>query len=574
MSRSEEMAAAILNGEIVINDPLCRKEQFLKAIANGEGTDNLPEPNCRKEQLLYQIAEKGLSGGGEDLTVELTEQETLLNELKMVVDGLKDKEGLPLTLTLPEEFSTVTDIFTFKVNEDILLVSGYSSNIGLWSYNINNGAWKQVYDDYGYWRIFQIVGNKCLIANYYGNSSNSRGGVLLYDMTTDTASRKYTVGGGWQYIRVVGNNCLIGSNTGSQGLLFYNSNDDTITLVEKNGYWFNFAQVGDDCLVSDSSYGTVLCTPENNSPTKVYDGAGHWSLAHQVNDNKWLITANGVSKGGEGLLLYNSDNKTVNLIYDKGTTYRHFQNIGDKCLIGTSNTASGYGVLMYDSVDDTITQIYTESSGWYIFQMVGEDCLICSKNSNSLGVLLYDFSSNLITKIYDTGYGWETFKIIDNKCLIAGSNNSTGVLVYDFIDKTIIPAYTSGYGYKYFQTVGDKCLIASGNSSSKGVLVYDKTDNTIEKKYTSGYGWEYFQIIGNICLITGKNNSEGKGVLIYNNEDKSIISAYSEGYYNQFTLNNGNCYIERDDKTLETRILYYNATDNSVKLVGYYLEVN
>ena len=90
MSRSEEMAAAILNGEIIISDPLCRKEQFLKAIANNEGTANLPEPNCRKEQLLYQIAEQGL-GGSEDLDAELTAIETSLNSLESDVNALTDK---------------------------------------------------------------------------------------------------------------------------------------------------------------------------------------------------------------------------------------------------------------------------------------------------------------------------------------------------------------------------------------------------------------------------------------------------------------------------------------------------
>ena len=70
-SRSEEMLTAIAEGSIVDSEPQCRKEQFLKAIANGD-TSDLPEPMCREEELLLQIAQNGTGGGGEIVTEDIS----------------------------------------------------------------------------------------------------------------------------------------------------------------------------------------------------------------------------------------------------------------------------------------------------------------------------------------------------------------------------------------------------------------------------------------------------------------------------------------------------------------------
>ena len=75
-SRTEEMLTAIAEGSAIDTEPICRREQYLKAIANGDAT-NLPEPICREEELLLQIAENGTGGGSttivtEDITITPT----------------------------------------------------------------------------------------------------------------------------------------------------------------------------------------------------------------------------------------------------------------------------------------------------------------------------------------------------------------------------------------------------------------------------------------------------------------------------------------------------------------------
>lgn len=99
MSNSEEMLTAIVNGEQITDTPTCRKEQFLKAIANNEGTTDLPEPNCREEKLLLQIAEKGLGGEKPTGEIEITE-----NGLYSVVDYASAKVNVQSGVGVGGEF--------------------------------------------------------------------------------------------------------------------------------------------------------------------------------------------------------------------------------------------------------------------------------------------------------------------------------------------------------------------------------------------------------------------------------------------------------------------------------------
>lgn len=75
-SRTEEMLTAIADGSAIDTECICRREQYLKAIANGDAT-SCPNPRCREEELLLAIAEKGIGGSGspiitEDITITPT----------------------------------------------------------------------------------------------------------------------------------------------------------------------------------------------------------------------------------------------------------------------------------------------------------------------------------------------------------------------------------------------------------------------------------------------------------------------------------------------------------------------
>lgn len=70
-SRTEEMLTAIAEGSAIDTECICRREQYLRAIANGDAT-SCPNPRCREEELLLAIAEKGTGGGTTIVTEDIT----------------------------------------------------------------------------------------------------------------------------------------------------------------------------------------------------------------------------------------------------------------------------------------------------------------------------------------------------------------------------------------------------------------------------------------------------------------------------------------------------------------------
>lgn len=63
-TRYERMLNAIANGEKITEEPICRREVFLKAYANKEGAANLPKPICREEEFYLSLIK------GEKITTE------------------------------------------------------------------------------------------------------------------------------------------------------------------------------------------------------------------------------------------------------------------------------------------------------------------------------------------------------------------------------------------------------------------------------------------------------------------------------------------------------------------------
>ena len=55
VSRYERMLNAIANGEQITEEPTCRIEIFLKALANKEDPSKLPEPRSREEKYWLSI---------------------------------------------------------------------------------------------------------------------------------------------------------------------------------------------------------------------------------------------------------------------------------------------------------------------------------------------------------------------------------------------------------------------------------------------------------------------------------------------------------------------------------------
>ena len=54
-TRYERMLEAIANGQPITDEPTCRVEKFLKALANKEDPSTLPDPICREEKYWLSI---------------------------------------------------------------------------------------------------------------------------------------------------------------------------------------------------------------------------------------------------------------------------------------------------------------------------------------------------------------------------------------------------------------------------------------------------------------------------------------------------------------------------------------
>lgn len=493
----------------------------------------------------------------EKLNKELTEQETLLNELEVQVDELKDISNEIITITengeydvknygtavvsigggieveLPEKFAEAGEIYHFIVNDNTILFSDKSvSGIGVWVYKIKEKTWNQAYTKGSQWNFFMMAGNNCLIGGINAT------GILLYNSTDDSIIQVHKNGTGWRYLSAIDDNkFLLGGTTTDTGLLLYNAN--------------------------------------NNNLTKIYSNGHAWRFVEKIKDNNYLISS--FLNNAQGILHYNSETNEINQIYSSGNGWNKFVKVNDtKWLIcGDNANNSGYakGVLLYDSQNNTINQIYTTGYCWIYIHRVGNNYLISSSySSNSLGILRYNSIDDSIEQIYSIEYAWQYFQTIGDKCLVSTNNGlNTGVLLYNSTSDSIEQIYSSGYRYMYFQIIGNKCLISS--QVSNGVLVYDSNTNEVHQVYTRGPNWGNFKTIGDKCLISNKSSTYS-GLLVYNSIDDTVVVGRGIGIgYDIFKEVDGNCYVECSDKLKNPYTLYYNSVDGSVKVVGCLLEV-
>lgn len=113
MSDIEELLTSIANGNAVTEEPQSRTEQYLTAIANNEGTDDLPEPSCRVERLYMRIAEMSSINQG-------TEDSTIKRYVKRFTDNEWTQGLIYYTLTIPHTEHKLGESYVtmFMVNDD------------------------------------------------------------------------------------------------------------------------------------------------------------------------------------------------------------------------------------------------------------------------------------------------------------------------------------------------------------------------------------------------------------------------------------------------------------------------
>lgn len=465
----------------------------------------------------------------------MTDRELLLannEKIKEIQETLKNKilalDGTELIVELPEMFQTepsLSIVYYFQVDDNTLLASAnLPNNIGIWQYKIKEQTWTQLWEYGRDWQYFQEVPNGILISASSSYSELTQG-VVFYDKTTETTTQLYNKSSSWRnYQQVSETKWLISSTTTNTGVLLYNSINNTIERKYTSGSSFRFFENGDNYLII--GYGLIL--------------------------------------------LYNATDDSVTSIYspDIKSGYEYVYKIEDGYLF--SGSSSDVGILRYKTSDNSVIQVYTEGKYWQYFKEVGDYVLISSSDTNS-GMLSFNKLTDETTKIYDTNHSWMYFQLVPNGCLVSNNITGSGLWLFNPTTNSMTKIYETGGVWIYYQLMEDRCLISSGAtaSASRGILVYYFADNSVVQKYTEGYAWKYFKIVNNTCFIS---SSSTNGLVLYNYSTDTFNSIYKySNSYNIFTPDGDNYYIESSNKTTNPKILYYNATDQTCKLVKYYI---
>lgn len=456
-------------------------------------------------------------------------QKTLQNKI------LKIKET-GIEIILPEEFRSVTQTYYMKVSDDKLLISG--GKTGLYEYTISTNSFKLVYMPENSYRAFnqfnQVSETKWLVFAFGAMSAD----VIVYNSQTSEV-KKLDIVAYFGHVQIVDESRVLlsasYSNENFSGIYLYNVNDDSTIKIHSEVGNFNRSQdVGDEILFwsNDKEYTTVyIYYKSDNSVKPLYDG--DYDLVYMNNvSNKYLFYSY------KGFYDYNIETKTFNLIVEtildgKAPRFnRSFVVPNNKVLL--SSQAYEIGLWLYNADDDSLKQIWTTGVWTENFYLFGDICLCYPTGSLILGLFSFNCLDDTFTQLWDKGYGIRYIKHLDdNKIFIGFQNSSNGAFVYNISTNTLTQLNTtSGFRAYYLKVSDTKILLFFTNGHP---IAYNPADDSI---YTIKY---------------------------------PTVNWYAS-YDTYIKDENGNYYLITSNRS-EPTIPYYNPTDDSMTLGGYYLEV-
>lgn len=416
--------------------------------------------------------------------------------LEITVDGIKmlvgENDFVETQIQLPEEMFESKYIYSFKVNENTVLLSSRNNGAKLYRYNIREKTLKVIYDVKGTYSSYQIIGDYCLIGGmnskllsyniqtdelsvitektiYTPNfsplgedfiiHSYNDSSIFIYNSLTNSAKFIGSVSGIYFCIPVNNDMCILSSNSSStKGCWFYNKNEDSVIKISDEGYqWKSVIYVPNKILIScnNNTYGLYEYDLINKTFLKIYDLGRDWSVCVNIK-NKYLISTSYTS-GSYGILVYDSDLKTLELLFDSGGNWGGLLILNNIYYIyntyGYGQSGQKYGIYEYSPETNIFHQVYDNGSHWHSIAKIGNDYLIGSKQTTYLyGLLLYEASTKTFTRIYD-GYNHTLLFITNDKVILgmgAGTRNTAngskteGVLSYDILTKKITQIFNSG----------------------------------------------------------------------------------------------------------------------------------
>ena len=499
---------------------------------------------------------------GQDLTdVPFTEYHVKIADIQTGGGGTEGVE-----LILPEAFATATTFYYVKVDNNTLLLSADNTNIGVWEYNLTDNSCVQLYNQGIKWQYFQEVKNGWFITSYASDTSSS--GLLFYNKITKTITKEITVGNGEVRMSTSLNGVILFSlYYGRAGICFYNeTTNEFSTMPDTNTRgWTDFTVVGDDCVISGADTGSLgihIYKSLDGTLTQVYATGSSWAVRIVASDNCFISSG---SSSNKGLFKYNSTTKTFETLREDGYSWKYYYEIEDGCFISCAVSATP-GLFLYSYSENALVTIHTTGYGWQYFYKLGNDLLI-SCSSSQYGLYRYNPTDRKLFQLTSSSYGWYVVITLGDISLLTGGSGG-GLFAYNSADSTYKSLTTSYGGWKNVFVVRDRCLMSS-NVSYSGLICYDIPTNTAKTLATSSYNWVLFGEIGDKYLFSSSNYN---GLLVYDYTKNTASTKFSAGQgYDTLIEDNGTYYIEASDKTKSKYTLSYNPTNNTAKLVKYYL---
>lgn len=370
--------------------------------------------------------------------------------------------------------------------------------------------------------------------------------------------------------RVNRNTILFASSASYSGIWRYNAKDKSLKQLWIGGHgWQAFYSITDNLVIISTNVGPnnlVVYDIEADeiTSTGLYYTGGSMNIK-KIDDNRFFIsTSTSISKG---LAIFDVRTKMVKTIRSISYNYTYFAQMGDYWFIA-SNTGQD-GLLKFNALTEEITMVHGNGR-WFYLYAIDDKCYFSGDSSSSKGLYVYDNSTETVTTIDADNYGWAYVFNIGDKIYVSNSQSSVAG-IYEIVDNQLVQVYAEGYDYRHAPTINDRAIITGSPSFA---LIFDTTDGSFTKVENSNAKRLGNSIVlGNKMLLTPTTTSSSK-LFVYDYDANTLTqnsSSLSFSNYGTFKQDGDNCYIS--NPSANTRILYYTNADDSVKVVGYRMEV-
>ena len=280
------------------------------------------------------------------------------------------------------------------------------------------------------------------LVNYKSFISLSNGNML---MTTNSGvyivykdySIKMLTSGNWstyntKFIEINDKCVFVNAGISFKGVYVYDMKNDTLEMVYDTGYWYEIYKADSNYLIittlNNQDYKTLVLNIETKEIKEFTIKCSTFILQKKNNDILF--------RDGKTLILYNSNTHDLEEIGDYETNGGAY--IGEALELSNGDVIMGMengkdGILLFDSDLKTISKIYEDTNNgyWEIFYETQNNKVLISTTRGSANILIYDINSKTIKDSNCSGSNMDTF-VEDENGVTISSTKSDSKLYYSY----------------------------------------------------------------------------------------------------------------------------------------------